>query len=208
MKWYKTEIADMLVSVFCNGLDNLLSKTGYEFSENDDWRDSDVIVVFSAKWDKAVAKITDILKEEGSTASINAAIFTEEANDSSLFDLTIKTDERNLAFALSDFLKLIDYYLYITPVDVGYELSRRGAFTYVPTQEALNLLSARETATSIIADSDDAIMLLEAGDEIFISDVENLTYELSEFTDDKRLTVAPLRTLPGERVRFSVMLKR
>ena len=208
MKWYEAYVADMKVSLFCNGLDNLLSKTGYEFSENDDWRDSDVIVVFSAKWDKAVAKITDILKEEGSTASINAAIFTEEANDSSLFDLTIKTDEKNLASALSDFLKLIDYYLYITPVDVGYELSRRGAFTYVPTQEALNLLSVRETATSIIADSDDAIMLLEAGDEIFISDVENLTYELSEFTDDKRLTVAPLRTLPGERVRFSVMLKR
>ena len=208
MKWYEAYVSDMKVSVFCNGLDNLLSKTGYEFSENDDWRDSDVIVVFSAKWDKAVAKITDILKEEGSTASINAAIFTEEAKDSSLFDLTIKTDEKNLAFALSDFLKLIDYYLYITPVDVGYELSRRGAFTYVPTQEALNLLSVRETATSIIADSEDAIMLLEAGDEIFISDVENLTYELSEFTEDKRLTVAPLRTLTGERVRFGLLVKR
>ena len=208
MKWYTCEIADMLVSVFCNGLDNLLSKTGYEFTENEDWQDSDVIVLFSAKCDKAVSKITDILKEEGSTAAINAAIFTEDAKDSSLFDLAIKTDEKNLSSALSDFLKLIDYYLYITPVDIGYELSRRGAFTYVPTQEALNLLSVRETATSIIADSEDAIMLLEAGDEIFISDVENLTYELSEFTEDKRLTVAPLRTLPGERVRFSVMLKR
>ena len=208
MKWYKTEIADMLVSVFCNGLDNLLSKTGYEFTENEDWQDSDVIVLFSAKCDKAVSKITDILKEEGSTAAINAAIFTEVAKDSSLFDLTVKTDEKNLSSALSDFLKLIDYYLYITPVDIGYELSRRGAFTYVPTQEALNLLSVRETATSIIADSDDAIMLLEAGDEIFISDVENLTYELSEFTEDKRLTVAPLRTLTGERVRFGLLVKR
>ena len=208
MKWYKTEIADMLVSVFCNGLDNLLSKTGYEFTESDDWRDSDVIVVFSAKCDKAVAKITDILKEEGSTAAINAAIFTEDAKDSSLFDLTIKTDEKNLSSALSDFLKLIDYYLYITPVDIGYELSRRGSFAYVPTQEALNLLSVRETATSIIADSDDAIMLIEAGDEIFISDIENLTYELSDFTEDKRLTVAPLRTLKGERVRFSLLVKR
>ena len=208
MKWYKTEIADMLVSVFCNGLDNLLSKTGYEFTENEDWQDSDVIVLFSAKCDKAVSKITDILKEEGSKAAINAAIFTEEAKDSSLFDLTIKTDEKNLSSVLSDFLKLIDYYLYITPVDIGYELSRRGAFTYVPTQEALNLLSVRETATSIIADSEDAIMLLEAGDEIFISDVENLTYELSEFTEDKRLTVAPLRTLPGERVRFGLLVKR
>lgn len=207
MKWYKTEIADMLVSVFCNGLDNLLSKTGYEFTENEDWQDSDVIVLFSAKCDKAVSKITDILKEEGSTAAINAAIFTEVAKDSSLFDLTVKTDEKNLSSALSDFLKLIDYYLYITPVDIGYELSRRGAFTYVPTQEALNLLSVRETATSIIADSEDAIMLLEAGDEIFISDVENLTYELSEFTEDKRLTVAPLRTLTGERVSFSLLVK-
>ena len=208
MKWYKTEIADMLVSVFCNGLDNLLSKTGYEFTENEDWQDSDVIVLFSAKCDKAVSKITDILKEEGSTAAINAAIFTEVAKDSSLFDLTVKTDEKNLSSALSDFLKLIDYYLYITPVDIGYELSRRGAFTYVPTQEALNLLSVRETAISLISDSDDAIMLLEAGDEIFISDIENLTYELSDFTEDKRLTVAPLRTLKGERARFSLLVKR
>ena len=208
MKWYKTEIADMLVSVFCNGLDNLMDKTGYEFTQNEDSRDSDVIVTFSAKCDKAVSKITDILKEEGSKAAINAAIFTEVAKDSSLFDLTVKTDEKNLSSALSDFLKLIDYYLYITPVDIGYELSRRGAFTYVPTQEALNLLSVRETATSIIADSEDAIMLLEAGDEIFISDVENLTYELSEFTEDKRLTVAPLRTLTGERVRFGLLVKR
>ncbi len=208
MKWYETFVSDMKISVFCNGLDNLLSKTGYEFSENDDWRDADVLILFSAKCDKAVAKITDILKEEGSTASINAAIFTEDAKDTSLFDLTIKTDEKNLSSALSDLLKLIDYYLYITPVDIGYELSRRGAFTYVPHQEALNLLSVRETATSIISDSDDAIMLLEAGDEIFISDIENLTYDLSEFTEDKRLTVAPLRTLEGERVSFSILVKR
>ena len=207
MKWYSSEIADMKVSVFCNGLDNLLSKTGYEFTENDDYEDADVLLIFSAKCDKAVLKVLDKIEEKGSTASINAAIFAEKGEGNSLLDIEIGTDERNLASALSDFLKLIDYYLYITPVDIGYELSRRGTFTYVPTQEALNLLSVRETAASIISDSEDAIMLIEAGDEIFISDIENLTYELSDFTEDKRLTISPLRTLPGERVSFSLLVK-
>ena len=65
MKWYSSEIADMKVSVFCNGLDNLLSKTGYEFTENDDYEDADVLLIFSAKCDKAVLKVLDKIEEKG-----------------------------------------------------------------------------------------------------------------------------------------------
>lgn len=207
MKWYSSEIADMKVSVFCNGLDNLLSKTGYEFTENDDYEDADVLIIFSAKCDKAVLKVLDKIEEKGSTASINAAIFAEKGEGNSLLDIEIGTDERNLASALSDFLKMIDYYLYITPVDVGYELSKRGSFTYINGADAINLQSVAESALSLIGDSEDAILLLEAGEEIFISDVENFCYDLSDATGDIRLTVAPLRTLPGERVRFGLLVK-
>ncbi len=207
MKWYETFASDMKVSVFCNGLDNLLSKTGYEFTENDEYEDADVLIIFSAKCDKAVKKVLCAIEEKGSTASINAAIYAEKAEDNSLLDIGIYADEKNLASALSDFLKMIDYYLYITPVDVGYELSKRGSFSYISGAEAINLASVKEAVLPLIGESDDAIMILEAGEEIFISDVENLCYDLSEATGDARLTVAPLRTLPGERVRFGLMRK-
>ncbi|MDO5477807.1 MAG: hypothetical protein Q4G23_01440 [Clostridia bacterium] len=208
MKWYKTEIADMLVSVFCNGLDNLMEKTGYEFSEAEDYADSDILIIFSSKYDKSVKKVMDKLAEEGSYSSLNAAVFAfrpEEENP--ILDLTLVSGEKNLASALSDLLKMLDYYLYITPVDVGYELSKRGTFTYEKGTEAINFAAVKESALSFLEGIDDALMLLEAGEEIFISDIENLTYDLSDATGDTRLTIAPLRTLPGERVRFSIMHK-
>ena len=49
MKWYSAEISDMLVSVFCNGLDNLMDKTGYNFTETEEYADSDVLIIFSSK---------------------------------------------------------------------------------------------------------------------------------------------------------------
>ncbi len=208
MKWYKAEISDMLVSVFCNGLDNLMDKTGYEFLETEEYADSDVLIIFSPKYDKSVKKVMDKLAEEGSYSSLNAAVFAfrpEEEN--SLLDLTLVSGEKNLASALSDLLKMIDYYLYITPVDVGYELSRRGTFTYEKGTEAINFAAVKESALSFLEGIDDALMLLEAGEEIFISDIEGLIYDLSDATGDMRLTIAPLRTLPGERVRFSIMHK-
>ncbi|MBR6720194.1 MAG: hypothetical protein IKL74_04725 [Clostridia bacterium] len=208
MKWYSAEISDMLVSVFCNGLDNLMDKTGYNFTETEEYADSDVLIIFSSKYDKLVKKIMDVLSKEGSYSSLNAAVFAfrpEEEN--SLLDLTLVSGEKNLSSALSDLLKMIDYYLYVTPVDVGYELSKRGTFTYEKGTEAINFSAVKASALSFLEGCDDALMLLEAGEEIFISDIESLIYDLSDATGDTRLTVAPLRTLKGERVRFSIMHK-
>ena len=206
MKWYTAEVADNKVALFSNGLDNLISKTGYDFEETTEWDDADILVVFSAKFDKAVQKLTDKLEEEGSTAGLRVAILAEDSEENSFYDLMTIAGERNRASALSDFLKMIDYYLHIGLMDVGYELSGRGKLIYGGTAGGEDLSNVLESAVQLVGKAREGIILLEAGENVFSSDIANISSALSEATDGDYLII-PVRTLEHDGVLFHLFYR-
>ncbi len=208
MKIYSFEIADMEVSVLCNGLDNLMKNLPYEGKEAKGYDEADAIILFSAKMDKPILKTIEKIENEGVNAGLLVMLTAEEGNKvSDTVDMKVLAKEPYLSKALSSLLTMLDYYTHINSVDIGYELADSGAFSYIPSSgdEAFSLIP--KTVSEKLSGAKEAILLLEAGEDIWISEMDALCGELSSLMEDAEIKVVASRTLEGGNVKCSLFKK-
>lgn len=173
----------MKISVFSNGMDNLLKKTTYSFSRDSDFSDSDVILILSAKEDKSVSSLLECFINEGTSAALTLELVqTAPEKLSDALDAAITSDERHIPKAFSDLLNMLDYYNYINSVDVGYELSDRGFLLYQELS-ASTLAEALSEVSSALSGYDKAILFIKAPEDVWISDIDAFASALSENSD-------------------------
>lgn len=193
----------MKISVFSNGMDHLLKKTAYSFNRDSDFSDSDIILILSAKEDKAVSALLEKLFDEGTSAAITAELINtapEVVNDA--LDTVIIADEKHTFAAISDFLNMLNYYSYINSVDVGYELSDRGFLLYKPLS-ASTFAEAVNDVSAALSGSDKAILFIEAPEDVWISDIDSFASALSE-NSDTDISVFAVRT--DSALKFSLFI--
>lgn len=207
MKFYVSDVADMRVVLCVNGLSHLVSRLPYPFTEGGDPDDADVIVLFSAKADKPVAALLDRLDAEGTTATLVLGVFAEPTDRTwRVLDASVSSGEPLLAAALSDLLSALDYYTFVQSIDIGDELSRRGAMIYQNLGDLPDLPSVARLCTPLPKQTEKALLFLAVGEDTFQSDVGLLCDELSSATGDVPLCVVAVRTLPDTAVRAALFL--
>ncbi len=184
----------MKVSLFSNGMDHLLRKTTLSFNRDSDFSDSDVILILSAKEDKAVSALLESFINEGTSAALTIELVqTAPEKLSDALDSVITSDERHMPKAFSDLLSMLDYYNYINSVDVGYELSDRGFLLYKELL-ASTFAKALSEVSSALSGSDKAILFIKAPEDVWISDIDAFASALSENTYDTDISVFAVRS--------------
>ncbi len=208
MNLYSFNVADMEVALLCNGLDNLIKNLPYEGKKAESYDEADAIILFSVKEDKAVQKAIEKMDEEGVNAGLVILITAGDKKDiSNVIDMNIMTKEPYLGKALSSVFTMLDYYTHINSVDVGYELADSGSFGFVPPadNEVFGLISQRVSEN--LSDTKEALLLLEVGEDIWVSEIDGLCNELSELSPETEITVFAARTLEGGNVKTSLFKK-
>lgn len=208
MKTYSFCIADMEVALLCNGLDNLIKNLPYEGKEAQGYDEADVIILFSGKEDKAVTKSINEMEREGVNAGLVILITAGDNKDiSNVIDMNVLAKEPQLVVALSSVLSMLDYYTHINSVDVGYELADSGSFAFVPLSdnEVFGLIPKK--VSEMLSDTNEAFLLLEVGEDIWISEIDSLCDELSSLSEEKEIKVFAARTLEGGRIKCSLFKK-
>lgn len=194
MEIYACEISDLKVSVFSFGLDNFLKKTGFEFEKNQDYSDSDVLIFFSRTEDKAVSAMLGKIYEEGTTASLRAAVYMTAPEElHPLLDAQLLSSENLLGSALSDFLSLLDCYAYINSADIGERLYGVGRLKYCPMGQAASLSECEERASEAISGAKSAVLLLKVPEDTWISDIDGFAASLSERAENADVFLAAQR---------------
>lgn len=205
MKIYSAEISDMKVTVFSNGLDNHIKKVGFELACDEDFSDSDVLVVFSAEEDKAAKALLDRIYSEGVVASLVLSVYQRHSGECHpVLDSIVISQESTMADALSDLLELLDYYSYINTADIGALLSDRGKMMYQMLSPMTDLSEAAEKTAECIGSSDEAIVLLKVPEDVWISDVEGFAYDLSEKAPNTNTALSAVRI--GEKLSVCAFL--
>ncbi len=194
MEIYSCEISDLKVSVFSFGLDNFIKKTEFELVKDPDFSDSDVLVFFSRSEDKAVSAVLDKIYDEGTTASLRAAVYMSAPGKvHPLLDAAVSANESELGCALSDFLKLLDCYAYINTVDIGERLYGIGNVKYKPLGGAGSLSECELKAKDALSGIKSAVFLLEVPEDVWISDIDGFAAALEEGTGNADICLAAQR---------------
>ena len=94
------------------------------------------------------------------------------------------------------------------PIDVGYELSKRGAVSYIDLGCEKGLATSFSDAGNVLIGREKALMLLEAGEDVFMSDIDLLADELSEKSGDTKITLSAVRTLEGDKTHASLFITK
>lgn len=181
MQIYSCEISDMKVSLFCNGLDNIVAKSSYPFEKDSDYSDSDVLLLLSAKEDKAAISLLDSFSSCGVTAGLVIALYSEAPTSCrDVIDMEILSSESELPSALSSVLSLLDYYTYINSVDIGYELSDFGSAVYKNGGAVSSLSDTVDSVARLLSKREKAVLLLNAPEDVWISELDSFASLLSE----------------------------
>ena len=208
MKIYSFYIADINVALLCNGLDNLIKNLPYEAEEAKSYDEADAIILFSAKEDKSVSEVIEKIERDGVNAGLVISITTgNEKGKSRALDMKVLTQEPHLKGALSSVFTMLDYYTHINSVDVGYELASSGCFSFAASgnDESFGLIPKKVSES--LSDTKLAFLVLEVGEDIWISEIDGLCHELSELSPETEITVFAARTLNGNEVKYSLFEK-
>ncbi len=198
----------MKVSVACNGVDNIIEKLSYKMEKDSDLSDSDVIYIISFKEDKAVKAFLQKIKDDGVTAYPIIKFYAKEGEkNEDIADGSIISDERNLLLALEDMMNVIDYYSYITFMDIGDALSDFGRFDYKNLGSFEGLKDVSRAVCDSVKGRSKAILYLNIGEDIWESEVNAFLEELSLESKDVSITVSALRGKEGCNIRASIFSK-
>lgn len=193
MQIYSCEISDMKVSLFSNGLDNLVAKSGFDLVPDSDFSDADVILILSAREDKAVTPLLDRLYAEGVTAGLVIALYSvmpEKCHE--LADLTISAPEGQMLSALNGLFNTLDCYSYINTVDVGYELADFGPASY-KGGTAPSLADVKDEIGAALSSSAKAFLLICVPEDVWTTELSALADELSELIPSCNVAMAATR---------------
>ncbi len=208
MKIYSFSVADMEVALLCNGLDNLIKNLPYEGVVAESFDEADVVILFSGKEDKAIGGIIEKIEKDGVNAGLVISITAGDKTEKSrAVDMNILAKEPHLKSALSSVLVMLDYYTHINSVEVGYELASSGSFSYFPPteDEVFGLIPQKVSET--LGETKLAFMLLEAGEDIWISEIDSLCEEISSICPETEIKVFAARTLGENKVKCSLLKK-
>lgn len=208
MKIYSFSVADMEVALLCNGLDNLIKNLPYEVAESNTFDEADVVILFSGKEDKGIRGVIEKIETEGVNAGLVISITAGDKTEKSrAVDMNILAKEPHLKSALSSVLVMLDYYTHINSVDIGYELASSGSFYYIPPTEGEVFGLIPQKVSETLGETKLAFMLLEAGEDIWISEIDTLCDELSSICPETEIKVFAARTLGENNVKCSLFKK-
>lgn len=193
MQIYSCEISDMKVCLFSNGLDNLVAKADFDLAPDSDFSDADVILIFSAREDKAVAPLMDRLYAEGVTAGLVLAVYSvmpEKCHE--LADVTVSAAEGEMLSALNGLLHTLDCYSHINSVDVGYELSDFGRASYKGGVSP-SLADVKNSIGTALSSSTKAFLLIRVPEDVWTTELSALADELSELVPSCNVAMAATR---------------